>query len=120
MKLRIAVLALAVAFLAAPQVCVAELAACSQCCPGAGDAADTDPCGDHDAASDVDTCCETAPVAPNFDPTRTPDAPSPQPLAATDFGVLSPQLPRRIQTFHGTAELAFRTSPLRLSVVRLN
>lgn len=121
MKLRIAALALAVAFLAAPTLCVAETTACPPCCPEAGDmdgSADEGSCGDRDAASSTESCCEAAPVAPNVESTRTLDIPSPQPLATAsiDLASATPQFgpaPRR------AADLAFRTSPLRLSVVRL-
>lgn len=82
-------------------------------------AADEGSCGDRDAASSTDSCCEAAPVAPNVDTTRTLDAPSPQTFAAVASIDLSRAIPPTGQAPRRAADLAFRTSPLRLSVVRL-
>jgi len=104
MKLRIAALALAVAFVAAP-----ALAAFAGGCPPCADTSGSGPCTSLAATS----CCDAA--APATAAKSTLDAPTVHPLPAVHAA-----MPARADALapHAAHELAASRSPLRLSVVR--
>jgi hypothetical protein len=103
MKLRIAALALALAFVASP-----ALASMARACPPCADQSAGAPCSSFMAVS----CCGGAVSAPVR---SLHDAPSV--LAIADAGVAIP-IPAHDVVVRAPHELAARTSPLRLSVVR--
>jgi hypothetical protein len=104
MKLRIAALALALAFVAAP-----ALAALTETCPPCAEASDAGPCTSLAAVS----CCgAAAPVAAAKTLLDAPTwhvVPAAGPAAPAPASALAPRVAH---------ELAASTSPLRLSVVR--
>ena len=112
----IAVLALAIGFLAAPTLGAVAMDVCPPCCPQPADA----PCETGDApciSLSVASCCAAPPAAPASEAKRQIDAPNFQPVAvATRW---NPPLPRTVGPALADADLALRTSPLRLSVVLL-
>ncbi len=121
MKGRIAVLALAIGFLAAPVLAtpgmgVVATDSCSPCCPRSAEA----PCESGEAScGSLATlpCCAVAPAEPALPTKRPIDAPVLQPVAhAVRFGVPTPQ--RTLSARAGGA-LAALNSALRLSVVLL-
>lgn len=111
MKSRIAVLAVTLAFLAAPALGTGAQDSCAPCCPAA-----QAPCesGDGPCASlGAIPCCETAPQAPASQAKRSlelphPEASAPRARAPIPAGIPAPPIAR---------DLALLTSPLRLSVV---
>ncbi len=114
MKDRIAVLALAIAFFAAPALGATAMESCPPCCPQAGDA----PCQGGEAPclslGNV-SCCDAAPAAPASQAQRSGAAPTLHPLTtAVRPGAPVPQHARGPRI---AGELALLTSPLRLSVV---
>lgn len=112
----IAVLALAIGFLAAPTLGAVARDLCPPCCPQPVDApceAGDAPCISVSAAS----CCDAPPAAPASEAKRKIDPPSFQPVAAA--ARWNPPLPRTVGPPPADADLALRISPLRLSVVLL-
>ncbi len=116
MKGRIAVLALAIGFLAAPGLGSAAMDSCPPCCPGSAEA----PCETGEAPCETLAtlpCCGVAPAEPALPAKRSIDAPVLQPVAhAVRFGVPTPQ---RTLFARARGALAALYSPLRLSVVLL-
>ena len=116
MKDRIAVLALAIGFLAAPGLRAVAMDSCPPCCRQPGDC----PCETGEAPCETLStlsCCDVAPAAPAFQAKRSIDAPVPQPVAlAVPFGVPTP---KRTPSSRARRDLVALSSPLRLSVVLL-
>lgn len=116
MKGRIAVLALAVGFLAAPTLGAVAMDSCPPCCPQPADA----PCETGQTPCEflaATPCCDAAPAAPSSPAKRSLDGPGFQLVAAGIRSSAPPQqpvLPPRV-----AGDLAVLTSPLRLSVVLL-
>lgn len=116
MQRGIAVLVLAIGFLAAPLSGAAALDSCSPCCPQPADA----PCETGDAPCvhlAAASCCDLAPVAPAPEAKRSTEAPSFHPLVTAVRS--SAPVPRPVALARTGGDLALRTSPLRLSVVLL-
>ena len=112
MQGRIAVLGLAIGFLAAPGLGAVEMDTCPPCCPQPTDTP-CEPCASLAAMA----CCDAPPVAPASPQTRAIDPPALHPIAgAVRFGVPTP---RRTLLARVADDLAVATTPLRLSVVLL-
>jgi hypothetical protein len=114
MQHTIAVLALAVGFLAAPTFAAVAMDGCPPCCPQPANA----PCETGEApcvSVAVASCCDAPP--PASEAKRSIDAPNFQPVAT--MARTSAPVPRRAAPVRSGADLALLTSPLRLSVVLL-
>ena len=115
MKGRIAVLALAIGFIAAPALGAVAMHSCPPCCPQPADA----PCQTAEALCVplAVSCCDAAPAAPASQAKGSIDSPTLHWLAtAVRPGTPVPQHARAPRI---AGDLALRTSPLRLSVVLL-
>jgi len=116
MKGRIVVLALAIAFIAAPTLGVVAMDGCPPCChqPADEDCKTGEaPCVSTASAS----CCDLAPAAPSPQPIRSTHSPTLGWISAAV--ILGPPVPRCVDTPRATETMAPLTSPLRLSVVLL-
>ena len=110
MKGRIAVVALAMGFFAAPTLGAVAMDSCPPCCScETGEA----PCGSLAAV----TCCDAAPAAPASQAKRSIDAPTLHPVATAVSS--STPVPQHACAPRIAGDLALLTSPLRLSVVLL-
>ncbi len=116
MKGRIAVLALAIGFIAAPALGAVAMDSCPPCCPQPADA----PCQTGEALCvplAAVSCCDMAPAAPASQAKRSIDSPTLHWVAAA-VGP-STQVPQHACAPRIAGDLALLTSPLRLSVVLL-
>ena len=116
MKGRIVVLALAIAFIAAPTLGVVAMDGCPPCCHQPADEdckTGAAPCVSMASTS----CCDVAPAAPAPQPFRSTDSPTLGWISAAVS--LGAPVPRRADTPRVTETMAPLTSPLRLSVVLL-
>jgi hypothetical protein len=120
MKIRLASLALAFAFLAAPALGAVSADACMPCCPGMESESGDAHCGTDAGSCEhlaAESCCKAAPAAPARVSTRSIDAPSLQPvLCASSLAAVTPLVAANP---HRAAAVALRSSPRRLSVVLL-
>ena len=116
MKSRIAALALAIGFMAAPALAAVAMHSCPPCCPQPSDA----PChtGDVPCVSLVAVpCCGVAPAAPASQAKRSADSPTLHWVATS--GRPSTPVPQHARALRIAMDLALLASPLRLSVVLL-
>ncbi len=116
MKGRIAVLALAIGFIAAPALGAVAMDSCPPCCPRPADA----PCQTGEALCvplAAVSCCDMAPAAPASQAKASIDSPTLHGLA-TAVRPGTP-IPRHACVPRIAGDLAQLTSPLRLSVVLL-
>ncbi len=116
MKGRIAVLALAIGFIAAPALSAVAIDSCPPCCPQPADA----PCQAGEALCvplAAVSCCDMAPAAPASQAKGSIDSPTFQ-WVATAVRPNTP-VPRHARAARIAGDLAPLTSPLRLSVVLL-
>ena len=116
MKGRIAVLAVAIGFLAVPTLGATAMDSCPPCCPQPADA----PCETGEApcvSLAAVPCCDVAPVVPASRAKPSIDAPAFH-AVATSVRPSAP-VPQHAHAPRVAGDLALLTSPLRLSVVLL-
>ncbi len=116
MKGQIAVLAVAIGFLAVSTLGAVAMDSCPPCCPQPADA----PCETAEApcvALAAVPCCDVAPVVPASQAKRAIDGPAFLGLA-TSLRPSAP-VPQHAHAPRVAGDLALRTSPFRLSVVLL-
>ena len=116
MKGRIAVLAFAIGFIAAPALAGVAMDSCPPCCPQPADT----PCQAGEARCvplAAVSCCDMAPAAPAFQAKGSLDSPTLH-WVATAVRPGAP-VPEQARGPRIAGDLALLTSPLRLSVVLL-
>ncbi len=114
MKGRIAVLAVAIGFLAVPTLGAKAMDSCPPCCPQPADA----PCETGEApcvSLAAVPCCDVSPVVPASQAKRSIEGPAFHAVATSVR--LSAPVPQHAHAPRVAGDLALLTSPFRLSVV---